>query len=109
VLATRGNLNNDIGMPLTLLELRDTHRAAVIEMGMNHPGEIAYLAALAQPTVALVNNAQRAHLRVHGFVRGRAREGRDLPALPSAGVAVIPADDPHAAATGARSTPARRL
>src|SRR5690606_40691964 len=58
---TRGNLNNELGVPLTLLELKATHRAAVLELGMNHPGEIAMLADLAQPTVALVNNAQREH------------------------------------------------
>ncbi len=62
VLATQGNLNNDIGLPLTLLKLRDTHRYAVIEMGMNHPGEIAYLTRIARPDVALVINAQAAHL-----------------------------------------------
>src|SRR5262249_14739042 len=61
VLATEGNLNNDIGLPLTLLRLRESHRAAVIEVGMNHPGETATLAAIASPTVALVNNAQREH------------------------------------------------
>jgi UDP-N-acetylmuramoyl-tripeptide--D-alanyl-D-alanine ligase len=60
-LATQGNLNNDIGLPLTLLRLRAGHRIGVIELGMNHPGEIAYLAATAEPTVALVNNAQREH------------------------------------------------
>jgi len=60
-LATQGNFNNDIGLPLTLLRLRDTHRAAVVELGMNHPGEIAQLAAWAAPTVAAVNNAQREH------------------------------------------------
>ncbi|GAB1459922.1 UDP-N-acetylmuramoyl-tripeptide--D-alanyl-D-alanine ligase [Thauera sp.] len=97
VLATRGNLNNDIGMPLTLLELRDFHRAAVIEMGMNHPGEIGYLSALAQPTVALVNNAQRAHLLGMGSVDEVAREkGAIYEGLGGAGVAVINADDPHA-------------
>ena len=97
VLATRGNLNNDIGMPLTLLELRDFHRAAVIEMGMNHPGEIAYLSALAQPTVAIVNNAQRAHLLGMGSLEEVAHEkGAIYAGLGSAGVAVINADDPHA-------------
>jgi UDP-N-acetylmuramoyl-tripeptide--D-alanyl-D-alanine ligase len=74
VLATRGNLNNDIGLPLTLLELRDDHRAAVVEMGMNHPGEIAYLTGLARPTVAVVNNAQRAHLQGMGSLTEVARE-----------------------------------
>ena len=69
VLATSGNLNNDIGLPLTLLRLRASHRAAVIEMGMNHAGEIDYLTRLAAPTVALVNNAQRAHLEGLGTVQ----------------------------------------
>ncbi len=97
VLATRGNLNNDIGMPLTLLELRDFHRAAVIEMGMNHPGEIAYLSALAQPTVAIVNNAQRAHLQGMGTLEEVAHEkGAIYVGLGGAGLAVINADDPHA-------------
>ena len=62
VLATRGNLNNDIGLPLTLLGLRHAHRWCAIELGINHKGEIAYLAGIARPTVALVNNAQREHL-----------------------------------------------
>src|SRR5690606_3917790 len=73
VLATRGNLNNDIGMPLTLLELRERHRYAVIEMGMNHEGEIGYLTRLAQPAVAIVNNAHRAHVGILGSVEAVAR------------------------------------
>ncbi len=97
VLATRGNLNNDIGLPLTLLELRDFHRAAVIEMGMNRPGEIAYLAALARPTVGIVTNAQRAHLQGLGTVEEVAQEkGCLYGALGAAGVAVINADDSQA-------------
>ncbi|WP_041642325.1 UDP-N-acetylmuramoyl-tripeptide--D-alanyl-D-alanine ligase [Azoarcus olearius] len=97
VLATRGNLNNDIGLPLTLLELRDHHRAAVIEMGMNHPGEIAYLTGLARPTVAIVNNAQRAHLQGLGTLGEVAQEkGAIYQGLGAAGVAVVNADDPHA-------------
>ncbi|PKO52974.1 MAG: UDP-N-acetylmuramoyl-tripeptide--D-alanyl-D-alanine ligase, partial [Betaproteobacteria bacterium HGW-Betaproteobacteria-21] len=98
VLATRGNLNNDIGLPLTLLELRDHHRAAVVEMGMNHPGEIGYLTRLARPTVAIVNNAQRAHLQGMGTLTEVAREkGAIYEGLRSDGVAVINSDDPHAA------------
>ena len=98
VLATRGNLNNDIGLPLMLLRLSGNHRAAVIEMGMNHPGEIGYLTRLAQPTVALVNNAQRAHLQGMGSVNEVAREkGAIYEGLSSDGVAVINADDPFAA------------
>ncbi len=76
-LATRGNLNNEIGVPLTLFRLSDQHKAAVIEMGMNHPGEIARLAAIAAPTLAMVNNAQREHQEfMHTVVGGGARKRR---------------------------------
>ena len=96
VLSTQGNLNNDIGVPLTLFNLRAHHRIAVVELGMNHPGEIAYLAALAQPTVALVNNAQREHQEFMGTVEAVALEnGAVLQALPSSGVAVFPADEAY--------------
>jgi len=96
-LATRGNLNNDIGLPLMLFELAAGHKAAVLELGMNHPGEIEYLAQLAQPTVALVNNAQREHQEFLGSVEATAREnGAAIIALPPEGVAVFPADDPCA-------------
>jgi UDP-N-acetylmuramoyl-tripeptide--D-alanyl-D-alanine ligase len=95
-LATQGNLNNDIGVPLTLLRLRDTHRLAVVELGMNHPGEIAYLAALTQPTVALVNNAQREHQEFMATVQAVAHEnGAVITALAPAGVAVFPSDDAY--------------
>ena len=94
VLATQGNLNNDIGLPLTLLNLDAAHRAAIIEMGMNHPGEIAYLARIAQPTVALVTNAQRAHLEGMGTIDMIASEkGSVFVALDAQGVAVFNADD----------------
>ena len=97
VLSTRGNLNNDIGLPLTLLGLSAAHRAAVIEMGMNHPGEIAYLAPIGAPTVALVTNAQRAHLEGMGDLDEVAREkGAIFSGLPADGVAVINADDSYA-------------
>jgi len=93
-LATQGNLNNDIGVPLTLLRLRPLHRLAVVELGMNHPGEIARLAAMARPTVALVNNAQREHQEFMASVEAVAREnGAVLAALPADGTAVFPADD----------------
>ena len=93
-LATRGNLNNEIGVPLTVLRLRPEHRMAVVELGMNHPGEIATLAAVAQPTVALVNNAQREHMEFMKTVRAVAEEnGAVIAALPANGVAVFPADD----------------
>lgn len=95
-LATAGNLNNDIGVPLTLLRLRQQHRVAVLELGMNHPGEIEQLAAMARPTVALVNNAQREHLEFMGTVQAVAREnGAVLASLPDDGVAVFPVDDAH--------------
>ncbi len=95
VLATTGNLNNEIGLPLMLLRLHASHRAAVIEMGMNHPGEIAYLTRLAQPTVALVNNAQRAHLEGLGSVAEVARAKCEIfDGLREGGIAVINADDP---------------
>ena len=97
VLATRGNFNNDIGLPITLLGLNATHRAAVIEMGMNHPGEIAYLAPIGAPTVALVTNAQRAHLEGMGDLDEVAREkGSIFVGMPANGVAVINADDRYA-------------
>jgi len=93
-LATRGNLNNDIGLPLMLFELNAQHRVAVLELGMNHPGEIAYLAQLARPTVAVVNNAQREHQEFMASVDATAVEnGAAIDALPADGVAVFPADD----------------
>ena len=96
-LATRGNLNNDIGVPLMLWQLSKQHRAAVLEVGMNHPGEIAYLAQLVQPTIALVNNAQREHQEFMQSIEATAHEnGEILAALSDDGVAVFPADDPCA-------------
>ena len=95
-LATQGNFNNAIGVPHTLLRLRSGHRLAVVELGMNHPGEIAYLAGLVQPTVALVNNAQREHLEFMHTVQAVAEEnGAVFAALPADGVAVFPADDDY--------------
>ncbi len=94
--ATAGNLNNHIGVPLTLLRLDAGTRAAVIELGMNHPGEIAELAALAAPTVALVNNAQREHQEFMHTVQAVAREnGAVIQALADDGCAVFPADDAY--------------
>jgi UDP-N-acetylmuramoyl-tripeptide--D-alanyl-D-alanine ligase len=97
VLATRGNLNNDIGVPLTLLELREAHRYAVIEMGMNHEGEIDYLTRLAMPAVALVNNAQRAHVGILGSLEAIARaKGEIYAGLKPSGIAVVNEDDAFA-------------
>ena len=96
-LGTRGNFNNDIGVPLTLLRLRAGHRLAVLELGMNHPGEIAGLARMAQPTAALVNNAQREHMEFMDSTQAVAREnGAAISALPAKGIAVFPHDEPHA-------------
>jgi len=96
-LATAGNLNNEVGVPLTVFGLRQKHRAAVIELGMNRPGEIAWLAEIAQPGVALVNNAQREHQEFMGSVEATAREnGSAFASLPASGVAVFPVDDAHA-------------
>lgn len=93
-LATRGNLNNDIGVPLMLFRLNEKQQAAVLELGMNHPGEIRYLARIARPTVALVNNAQREHQEFMDGVEATAHEnGEAIEALPAEGVAVFPADD----------------
>ena len=97
VLATQGNLNNDIGVPLTLLRLTPVHRYGVIEMGMNHPGEIAYLTRLARPDAALVNNAQRAHLEGLASVEAVARAKAEIyDGLRDTGVALVNIDDPHA-------------
>jgi UDP-N-acetylmuramoyl-tripeptide--D-alanyl-D-alanine ligase len=96
-MATRGNFNNDIGVPLTLFRLNPAHRAAVIELGMNHPGEIVALAAMTQPTIALVNNAQREHQEFMVSVEAVAVEnGAVIRALPADGIAVFPADDAFA-------------
>ena len=98
VLSTTGNLNNDIGVPLTVLRLRAAHRCCAIELGMNHKGEIAYLAGIACPTVAGVNNAQREHLEFMRSVEEVAAENASVyDALPDDGVAVVNADDPQAA------------
>jgi UDP-N-acetylmuramoyl-tripeptide--D-alanyl-D-alanine ligase len=94
VLATRGNLNNDIGMPLTLLGLRAEHRYAVVEMGMNHAGELRALTKLARPDVALVNNAGSAHIEYLGSHEAIARaKGEIFEGLGPRGIAVINADD----------------
>jgi len=93
-LATQGNLNNDIGLPQTVLRLRGTHTCAVVELGMNHPGEIEYLAKIASADVGLINNAQREHQEFMSTVEAVAIEnGQIISALRESGVAVFPADD----------------
>ena len=96
-LATQGNLNNDIGLPLTLFRLAPEDRFAVLEMGANHPGEIEYLASIARPGIAVVTNAGPAHLEGFGDVAGVARAKGELFArLGAQGVAIINADDRYA-------------
>jgi UDP-N-acetylmuramoyl-tripeptide--D-alanyl-D-alanine ligase len=107
-LVTSGNLNNDVGLPLTVLRLRDHHRLAVIELGMNHPGETKYLTNIAQPSIALINNAQREHQEFMQTVDAVAKEHADaIASLPVDGIAVFPADtefsaDWHIKAKGRR-------
>lgn len=94
VLATQGNLNNEIGVPLTLLGLQPAHQAAVVEIGINHRGEMPPLAAAVLPTVALITNAQREHQQHLGSVEGSAREnGAAISAMAMGGTAVFPSDD----------------
>ena len=94
ICVTQGNLNNDIGVPLTLMRLTTEHDAAVIELGANHAGEIDYLASLAQPTVGIITNAAAAHLEGFGSLRGVCvAKGELLDHLPRAGTAVLNADD----------------
>ncbi|AJP60020.1 UDP-N-acetylmuramoyl-tripeptide--D-alanyl-D-alanine ligase [Pandoraea vervacti] len=96
-LATAGNFNNDIGLPLTVFRLNDGDKLAVLELGMNHPGETAYLAKIAQPTVAVINNAQREHQEFMVSVAAVAEEhSAVLAALSDDGVAVFPADSEFA-------------
>ncbi|MCU6499649.1 UDP-N-acetylmuramoyl-tripeptide--D-alanyl-D-alanine ligase [Rugamonas sp. A1-17] len=93
-LATRGNLNNEIGVPLTLFRMEAKQQSAVVELGMNHPGEIGRLSAIAAPTIAMVNNAQREHQEFMHTVEAVAREnGAVLASLPVDGVAVFPHGD----------------
>ncbi|WP_277186952.1 UDP-N-acetylmuramoyl-tripeptide--D-alanyl-D-alanine ligase [Caballeronia sp. BR00000012568055] len=105
-LATAGNFNNDIGLPLTLFRLNDAHKLAVVELGMNHPGETEVLGKIAAPTVAVVNNAQREHQEFMATVEAVALEHASvIHALGETGTAVFPADDHYAsiwrvAATG---------
>lgn len=96
-LVTRGNLNNDIGVPLTLAGLSEVHRYAVIELGANHPGEIAGLTNIVKPAVAVVNNAAAAHLEGFGDLDGVARaKGELFEHVPDDATCIVNADDVYA-------------
>jgi UDP-N-acetylmuramoyl-tripeptide--D-alanyl-D-alanine ligase len=96
ILATAGNLNNEIGLPLTTLRLAPGHACAVLELGINHPGETAYLAGIARPTITLVNNAQREHQEfMQNVDQVAAEHAAAIHALPENGVAVLNRDDPY--------------
>jgi UDP-N-acetylmuramoyl-tripeptide--D-alanyl-D-alanine ligase len=104
VCSSQGSFNNDIGVPLTLMTLGVEHDALVVELGANHPGEIAYLSELAQPTVGVITNANPSHLEGFGSVAGvAAAKGELLDQLPRAGTAVLNADDPYCGEWRARS------
>lgn len=110
LLVTWGNFNNEIGLPRTLFYLGEAHRAAVIEMGAARPGDIAYLARIACPTVAVVNNATRAHLQGFGSIEAvAATKGEIYDALPASGTAVLNRDDRFFDAWWERSSGRRRL
>jgi UDP-N-acetylmuramoyl-tripeptide--D-alanyl-D-alanine ligase len=97
-LATFGNMNNDIGVPLTLLQLRHDHRYAVIELGANRAGDIAYTSALVEPQVALITNIGPAHIEGFGSLEGVARAKAEIyQSLSTTGIAIINADEPYAA------------
>ena len=97
VLSTQGNLNNDIGVPLTLFSLEHRYRYAVVEMGANHPGEIAALTSIARPTVAVITQCAPAHLQGFGSVDGVARAKAEIfEGLGQGGTAIVNADDDHA-------------
>ncbi len=104
VCATRGNLNNELGVPLTLMELDAEHEVLVAELGANHAGEIDHLSALVEPTVGVITNANAAHLEGFGSIAGvAAAKGELLDHLPRAGTAVLNADDTYYADWRARS------
>ncbi len=97
-LSTKGNFNNEIGLPLTLLRLNREHQLAAIELGMNHPGETKFLSAIAKPDIALINNAQREHQEFMHTVEEVAKEHASvIDAVSDKGVAVFPADSEYSA------------
>lgn len=110
VLATPGNFNNHLGLPLTLLGLRPSHRYAVVEMGMNHAGELAQLTKIARPNLALINNVQRAHIGMFGSLEEVAQAKSEiLDGLPEDGIAILNADDAFVGFAKARAGARRQL
>ena len=110
VLATQGNLNNHIGVPLTLMRLRDDHRFAVIEMGANHGGEIAQLCTIAKPDIGIVTQASGAHLEGFGSLQGIVEaKGELFEGLSESGIAIINADDPAVSQWMDRAAPRSAL
>jgi UDP-N-acetylmuramoyl-tripeptide--D-alanyl-D-alanine ligase len=108
ICVTEGNLNNELGVPLTLMRLAADDRALVVELGANRPGDIAFLSGLARPTAGIITNANPAHLAGFGSLAGVATtKGELLDALPLDGVAVLNADDPFCSAWRARSRATR--
>ena len=96
VLFTQGNLNNDIGVPLTLLRLNEDHQYAVVEMGANHHGEIAFTSQYAQPDVVILNNAGPAHLQGFGSIDGVAKAKSEIiSTLKSSGIAILNKEDKY--------------
>jgi UDP-N-acetylmuramoyl-tripeptide--D-alanyl-D-alanine ligase len=95
-LATKGNFNNHIGMPLTLLQLRPEHEWAVLELGMNHPGEIRTLGNICLPDIGIITNVAAAHIEGLGSIEGVARaKGELLQTIRTGGTAIINGEDPH--------------
>jgi UDP-N-acetylmuramoyl-tripeptide--D-alanyl-D-alanine ligase len=110
VLATRGNLNNEIGVPLTLFGLGNEHRFVVLEMGANHPGEIRRLTNLARPDVAVITQCAPAHLEGFGSVEGVARAKAEIyEGLVAGGTAIINADDAYSGLWSELSAARRRI
>ena len=98
-LTTQGNFNNEIGLPLTLFHLSPEHEAAVLELGMNHPGEIQRLGAICQPTIGVITNVGPAHLEFLGSLEGVARaKGELIPQVDAQGTVILNRDDDHVAA-----------
>lgn len=110
VLKTEGNFNNEVGLPLTLLQLTSAHRAAVVEIGMRGLGQIAALAPVAAPSVGVVTNVGETHIELLGSIENIARAKSELvEAIPSGGTVILNADDPRVAAMAGKCRPGVRV